>query len=422
MSLKIFRSGILHFVENEHTPEYFDDGILIVKNGHVVEVGHAKKLLKKIPKKVAVTHFKDSLITPGFIDTHIHFPQIDIIASYGEQLLDWLNKYTFPAEKKFKNQKYAGQVASIFVQELFKNGTTTAMVFSTAHVQSVNALFSEALKKNMRLITGLNMVDRNAPELETSEKCYQQSKKLIKKWHDIGRLSYAVTPRFAVSCTPELLTVSKRLLQEFPTVYLQTHLAENKAEVELVKKLFPDSTNYLDVYDQFGLVTERSMFAHGVHLSQDDFDKLAEKKSSISFCPSSNLFLGSGLFPMVYAEKAKVKLGIGSDVGGGNYFSLLRVMNDAYKVAQLQSMALSPLKSFYLMTLGGAKALNLQTKIGNFLPGKEADFVVLNQHATPLLKYRMQQCKTLDEKLFLLLMLGDERVIKNTFLLGKRVY
>lgn len=420
MTLKVFRSSIFHFLENENTPEYFEDGILIVKNGYIVEVGHAKKLLKTIPKKIKIQHFKNHLIMPGFVDTHIHFPQIDVIASYGEQLLTWLDKYTFPAERKFKNKNYAKQVAKIFIQELLKHGTTTAMVFATSHPQSVDALFEEAIKKQMRIISGINMMDRNVPEefIHTPEYYYQQNKKLINKWHEKDRLLYAVTPRFAVSCSDQLLTVAKRLLDEFPTVYFQTHLAENKAEIEWVKKLYPQAKNYLDVYEQFKLTTNRSVFAHGVYLEQDDFNKLAEKNSSIAFCPSSNFFLGSGLFPIYYAEKAKVKLGMGSDVGGGNYFSMLQVMNDAYKVVHLQGAPLSPLKSFYLLTLGGAKALNLENKIGNFLPGKEADFVVLNPNATTLLKYRMQQTKRLEEKLFLLLMLGDERVVAQTFILG----
>jgi len=375
-------------------------------------------------KGVEITEYRDALITPGFIDTHIHYPQTGMIASYGEQLLDWLNTYTFPTEQQFADKAHAADVAGIFLKELLRNGTTTALVFGTVHKQSVDAFFEAAEALNLRMIAGKVLMDRNAPDYltDTPESGYADSKELIERWHGKGRLHYAVTPRFAPTSTPEQLTLAGKLLGEYPDLYMHTHLSENRKEIEWVKALFPERKGYLDVYDHYKLIGARSVFAHGVHLCDDECKRLAETGSAVAFCPTSNLFLGSGLFDLNKLEQHGVRVGLGTDVGAGTSFSQLQSLNEAYKVMQLQGKKLDPFKSLYLATLGGAHALYLDDKLGNFESGKDADFVVLDYNATPLISYRMQQAKTLEERLFALTMLGDDRAVKETFAAGQSVH
>jgi len=427
--VKAYRAAILHSIADpavvgvEQSYEYFEDGVLVVENGQVAKVGHAVDLLPTL-KGVEITEYRDALITPGFIDTHIHYPQTGMIASYGEQLLDWLNTYTFPTEQQFADKAHAADVAGIFLKELLRNGTTTALVFGTVHKQSVDAFFEAAQALNLRMIAGKVLMDRNAPDYltDTPESGYADSKELIERWHGKGRLHYAVTPRFAPTSTPEQLTLAGKLLGEYPDLYMHTHLSENRKEIEWVKALFPERKGYLDVYDHYKLIGARSVFAHGVHLCDDECKRLAETGSAVAFCPTSNLFLGSGLFDLNKLEEHGVRVGLGTDVGAGTSFSQLQSLNEAYKVMQLQGKKLDPFKSLYLATLGGAHALYLDDKIGNFESGKDADFVVLDYNATPLISYRMQQAKTLDEKLFALTMLGDDRAIKETFAAGQSVH
>jgi len=427
--VKAYRAAILHSIADpavvgvEQSYEYFEDGVLVVDNGQVAKVGHAVDLLPTL-KGVEITEYRDALITPGFIDTHIHYPQTGMIASYGEQLLDWLNTYTFPTEQQFADKAHAADVAGIFLKELLRNGTTTALVFGTVHKQSVDAFFEAAEALNLRMIAGKVLMDRNAPDYltDTPESGYADSKELIERWHGKGRLHYAVTPRFAPTSTPEQLTLAGQLLGEYPDLYMHTHLSENRKEIEWVKALFPERKGYLDVYDHYKLIGARSVFAHGVHLCDDECKRLAETGSAVAFCPTSNLFLGSGLFDLNKLEEHGVRVGLGTDVGAGTSFSQLQSLNEAYKVMQLQGKKLDPFKSLYLATLGGANALYLDDKIGNFASGKDADFVVLDYNATPLISYRMQQAKTLDEKLFALTMLGDDRAVKETFAAGQSVY
>ncbi len=427
--VKAYRAAILHSIADpavvgvEQSYEYFEDGLLVIDNGQVANVGHATDLLPSL-KGVEITEYRDALITPGFIDTHIHYPQTGMIASYGEQLLDWLNTYTFPTEQQFADKAHAADVAGIFLKELLRNGTTTALVFGTVHKQSVDAFFEAAEALNLRMIAGKVLMDRNAPDYltDTPESGYADSKELIERWHGKGRLHYAVTPRFAPTSTPEQLTLAGKLLGEYPDLYMHTHLSENRKEIEWVKALFPERKGYLDVYDHYKLIGARSVFAHGVHLCDDECKRLAETGSAVAFCPTSNLFLGSGLFDLNKLEDHGVRVGLGTDVGAGTSFSQLQSLNEAYKVMQLQGKKLDPFKSLYLATLGGAHALYLDDKIGNFESGKDADFVVLDYNATPLISYRMQQAKTLDEKLFALTMLGDDRAIKETFAAGQSVH
>ncbi|NOH72523.1 guanine deaminase [Vibrio pectenicida] len=427
---KAYRASIIHSIADpkdvglNNSYQFFDDGLLVIENGYVIDIGEAQTLLKKQPKDIQVTEYKNKIITSGFIDTHIHYPQTGIIASYGDQLLDWLENYTFPEEMRFNDPNYARSVAKLFFHQLLSNGTTTALVFGTVHKQSVDIFFEEAQKRRLRMIAGKVLMDRNAPEelTDTPESGYHESKQLIEKWHNKGRLLYAVTPRFAPTSSPEQLQMAGKLLEQYPDVYMHTHLSENLKEIEWVKELFPKRAGYLDVYDHYGLLHKRSVFAHGIHLSDHECQRLAETDSAIAFCPTSNLFLGSGLFKLSKLESYKVKVGMGTDIGAGTSFSLLQTMNEAYKVMQLQQEKLHPLKSLYLATLGGARALDLEDKIGNLEVGKEADFVVLDLHATPLLSIRMEQTKTLEEKLFVLLTLGDDRTVFETYILGEKAY
>jgi guanine deaminase len=425
-TIQAFRAALLHSIADpaEVGPmasyEYFEDGLLVVENGLIKAIGHAPDLLPSLPDNTPITTYPDALITPGFVDTHIHYPQTGMIASYGEQLLDWLNNYTFVEEQKFSNKNHADTVAKLFLTELLRNGTTTALVFGTVHPESVDAFFEAADDKHLRMIAGKVMMDRNAPDalLDTPQSGYQDSKALIERWHGKNRLHYAVTPRFAPTSSEEQLALAGQLLHEFPDLYLHTHLSENKQEIEWVKTLFPEQEGYLDVYDHYGLLGRRSVFAHGVHLCESECQRLADTQSSLAFCPTSNLFLGSGLFDLNKMEQYKVNVGLGTDVGAGTSFSMLQTLNEAYKVMQLQQKKLNPFKSLYLATLGGAKALNLDTYIGTLHPDTEADFVVLDYHATPLLQYRMAQATTLEERLFVLMTLGDDRAVKATYILG----
>jgi len=421
-----FRGSILHFLEDplhagERSYQYFDDGVLLLRDGLVESLGDACTLLKTLPTGVSVVDYRGRLIVPGFIDTHVHYPQVDMIAAYGEQLLAWLERYAFPTERRFDDAVHAREVAEFFLDELLRNGTTTAMVFATVHPASVDALFEAATARNMRMIAGKVLMDRNCPEFlrDTAASGYEDSQQLIERWHERGRQLFAVTPRFAPTSTEEQLQLAGRLLDEHPGVYLQSHVAENRSEIAWVAELFPWSRSYLDVYDRFGLLRDRSVYAHCIHLDRTDRTRMAQSGAAMSFCPTSNLFLGSGLFDLDAAAASGTRVGIGTDVGGGTSFSMLRTLSEAYKVAQLAGQTLSPLRAFFLATLGSARALYLDHLLGNFERGKEGDFVVLDPSATPLLARRMQQTDGLAERLFLLLMLGDDRAISATHVMGR---
>ena len=424
------RSRILHFLGDpggqlgEKAYEYFEDGLLVIQEGHVLKIGDAHDLMPSLSPEIKVIKHNNTLLLPGFVDTHIHFPQVEIIAAYGEQLMDWLKKYAFPAEEKYCDRKYAKQMARIFIDQLLRNGTTTALVFCSVHPESVDAFFEKCGEKNLRMIAGKVMMDRNCPSSlrDTAETAYNDSKNHIDKWHNRGRLQYAVTPRFAVTSTPAQLAMARKLMYEYPDVSLQTHLSENLEEISLVLDLFPECKNYLDVYDRYDLLGERSVFAHCIHLGGDEWRRLSKTNSNLAFCPSSNLFLGSGLFSLEKADEQNLTVGIGTDVGGGNNFSVLQTLGDAYKVIQLKKEKMSPMRGLYLATLGGAKSLGLSNKIGNFESGKEADFVCLDSAATPLLEMRTGNCSDLSEEIFALSMLGDDRVIKETWIAGAKAY
>jgi guanine deaminase len=397
---------------------------MIIEDGAIYSLCDASQGIKKLNSDVPVIEHPDSLIMPGFVDSHIHFPQTEVIAAYGEQLLQWLNKYTFPAESKFEDTTYAKDMAEQFLDELLRAGTTTALVFGTVHKQSVDAFFEACENRNLRMIAGKVMMDRNAPEHLTDdpESSYADSKYLIEKWHNRGRLNYAITPRFAPTSSKEQLQKAGQLLYEYPDIYMQTHLSENLDEVAWVKELFPESENYLDAYDRAGLLGRRSVFAHCIHLDDKEWQRMAESQSGIAFCPTSNLFLGSGLFNLNRAVKENINVGLGTDVGGGTSFSILQTLNEAYKVLQMRGDTLSILKMFYLATLGGAETLDLSDKIGNFETGKEADFIILDKTCTPLIKMRLEKCTDFLEQLFVLGILGDDRAVRQTWSAGQKVH
>lgn len=434
--LKAIRGSFLDFVDDPfYAPEadsarYIADGLLVLDGGKIKAFGAYADLQSEYGD-LPTTVYAERLIMPGFIDTHIHYPQTEMIAAYGEQLLEWLDQYVFPTEEKFQNEAYAQKVAEIFLDQLLSNGTTTALVFAAVFPQSVEAFFEAAERRQLCMIAGKVMMDRNAPDYlcDTAESSYQETKALIQKWHKKGRLRYAVTPRFAITSSDEQLRKAGELLKEFPDVYMHTHISENVNEVAWVKKLFPDCEGYLAAYDQAGLVGERSVFAHGVHLTDAEFQRLSEMKSAIAFCPTSNLFLGSGLFSLDQAKSAAhpVKVGLGTDVGAGTSFSLLQTANEAYKVAQLRQQKLSSFQALFLATLGGARALCLEDTLGNFEVGKEADFIVLDLRATPLMAFRnpaavASSLSDLADRTFSLVMMGDDRAIQSTYILGEIVY
>ncbi|MBV1788113.1 guanine deaminase [Marinobacterium sp. D7] len=426
---KALRGQLLYFVDDpasagEDAWVHHADGIIWIENGLIKLADDAERVLPQLPGGTEIEIYQHHLLVPGFIDTHIHYPQTEMIAAYGERLLEWLETYTFPVESKFDDPGYAGEIATVFLDELLRNGTTTALVFGTVHPESVDAFFNEAQRRNLRMIAGKVMMDRNAPDYirDEAEQSYRDSKALIQRWHGVDRLQYAVTPRFAPTSSDRQLELAGRLLREHPGVYLHTHLAENPEECAWVAELFPQAKHYLDVYDQAGLLTRRSVFAHGIHLCDDSCKRLSDSGSAIAHCPTSNLFLGSGLFELDRLTEQGVNIGIGTDVGGGTSFSMLQTLADAYKIQQLRGRKLDPLRALYLATLGGARALDLEDKIGSFRSGCEADLIALDLHATPLLKFRTDRCSSLFETLFVLNTLGDDRAIAQTWILGEVVH
>ena len=401
--------------------ESFTDGILLVRDGKVERLAPASDLLPQLGDDVELIDHRGKLLVPGFIDTHVHYPQLDMIGSYGEQLLEWLNNYTFPAERRFADAEHARQTAEFFLDQLLLNGTTTALVFATVHPQSVDALFGAARQRSMRLVAGKVLMDRNCPDYlqDTAESGDRDSRSLIERWHGQDRLLYAVTPRFVGTSSEDQLQRAGKILDDHAGVYLHTHLAENKAEIDWVAELFPDSRSYLDVYDRFALVRERAVFAHCIHLDDQDRQRLGATGAAVAFCPTSNLFLGSGLFDLGATRAHGIRVGMGTDVGAGTSFNMLQTLNEGYKVSQLRGQKLSAWRALYLATLGGAEALYLDDRLGNFMPGREADFVVLDPAATPLLARRLNDVDDIAEQLFVLITLGDDRAIAETYLMGR---
>jgi guanine deaminase len=424
--LRAIRGRLLTFLRapsgagDAQSYRYIDDGVILTKDGRIDAVGPAAELTPRLPAETPVEHFADALIMPGFIDPHIHFPQTQVIASYGAQLLEWLEKYTFVAEQKFADPQYAAHNAEFFLDELARNGTTTALAYCTAHPASAEALFTAAHKRNAGMIAGNSVMNRNGPPglLAPAGTAIADSRDLIRRWHGKGRQRYAVTPRFAITSTDEQLAALGALLADFPTVLMQTHLAENLDEIATVKRLFPNDPSYTAVYARFGLLGPRSLLGHCIHLGKEEIALLRETQSVAVFCPTSNLFIGSGLFDHDGLAAAGVRIALATDVGGGTSYSMLRTAAEAYKVMQLRGQNLPALAAFDLITRGNAAALSLQNEIGTIMPGAFADLVVLNARATPAMAHRMETVRTLEEELFVLMTLGDDRAVQQTYIAG----
>lgn len=424
------RGAILHFrsdpgaAEDPASFEFLEDGMLVIRGGRVAAAGPARELLPSLPADTPVVDHAGKMLLPGFVDAHIHYPQTDVLGSGGRQLLDWLSSYAFPTEARFADPAHARQVAEFFLDELIRNGTTTALVFCTVHRASVEAVFQAALARRMRIAAGKVLMDRNCPDdlCDTAASGEHDSRELLRAWHGRDRLLYAITPRFAPTSSEAQLQSAGQLAREFPDALIQSHLAENLDEIAWIKELFPHARSYVDVYDHHGLLRERAVYAHGIHLDHADRVRMRQRGACVAFCPSSNLYLGSGLFDMDATDAAGLPFSIATDVGAGTSFSMLRTLADAYKVAQLLRQHLSPLRAFYLATLAGARALRLERQVGSFAVGTEADFIVLDPGATPLLARRMARSRTLSEKLLVLMTLGDDRAVSRTYILGRQVY
>jgi guanine deaminase len=439
--MKAYRAAILRFApdrEPRHSAIFEEDGLLVVgpdANGvqRVQAVGPYRALRDQFPG-VAIKHWPGRFIAPGFVDLHVHFPQTNVIGSPAEGLLPWLENYTFPEEKRFEAPDYAAQEATFFLAELLRNGVTTALTFATSHVESVHALFTEALARRMRLISGLCLMDRNAPDevlnraapggtLDATERSLLDSELLLQKWHGKDRLGYAITPRFAPSCSDAQLRGAGELAAKYPEVWIQSHVAENRDEIAWARALFPQSRSYLATYADFGLMRERAIYAHCIHFDDDDRQLMRDTGAAAAVSPTSNLFLGSGFFDYAGADRVGFPYGLASDVGGGTSFSPFHTMLAAYYVGRegqtKAGLSLSPQDLWWQHTAGAARALGLegqngQPAVGNLLPGCEADFVVLNPRATPLLARRTERAGSLDELLFAMIVLGDDRLIEHT--------
>lgn len=405
---------------------YEPDAVIVMANGLIDAVGPAADILPTLSADVPVTVWRDCVLLPGFIDSHVHYPQTEMIGAHGEQLIDWLNNYTFVAEQGFSDKTHAAEVAEVFLREQHRNGVTASTVFCTVHPQSVDALFEAAARVNMRIMAGKVCMDRHAPAalLDTPQRAYDESKALIGKWHGRGRAEYVITPRFAPTSTPEQLDALGSLAQDFPTTLIQSHLAENIDELAWVRALFPSCTHYTDVYQRYGLLRPRALYGHGIHLSEAELDILSATGSAIVHCPTSNFFLGSGCFDLRRARDARrpVAVGLGTDLGAGTSFSILQTLNEAYKAAQFHGFPLSAAQAIYLATRGNARALGLDDRIGAIEAGMEADIAVLDLMSTPLIAYRMEYARDWQDALFIQMTLGDDRAIAATYIAGQQVH
>ena len=425
MTLRAIRGDFLHCLADPGPSgascTALADGVLLVRDGRIDSLRPAAAALAELGAGVPVDDWRGRLIVPGFVDTHAHYPQVDVIASHAPGLLEWLERYTFPAERQFAERAHADAAAEFFLDRLIEHGTTTAAVFCTVHPQSAEALFEAAAKRDLRLIGGKCLMDRHCPEdlRDTAESGYRDSKALIERWHGRGRLGYAITPRFAPTSTPEQLAACGRLAREHPDAWIQSHVAENKAEIAWARELFPEARSYLDVYDRAGLLRERAIYGHCIWLDDTDRARMAASGAAAAFCPTSNLFLGSGLYDYAQARAAGMKTGLATDVGGGTSYSMLVTLAEGYKVQQLLGSTLHPAQLLYLATLAGAQALGLDDRIGNFLPGKEADFCVLDPGATPVLGRRTGLREDLLDRFFSLVQLGGNHASAVSYILGR---
>lgn len=426
-TVKLLRGRLLSFTSAPHGPEdtaayiYEEDGALLISDGKITARGPYAGVAANAPDGTVEIDHRPHLLMPGFIDTHLHFPQVQVIASWADQLLDWLNDYTFPAEQKFSGKAHGTRIAEGFYDLLLSNGTTTATAYCSSHPNSVDAYFEEADRRGMLMLGGKTMMDRNAPQAlcDTAESSYSDSKALLEKWHGTGRAHYVITPRFAITSTPEQLEAAGTLLKAHPDCHLQTHINENHNEIAFTKELYPEAKDYLGVYEDFGLLGKKTLLGHCIHMNDRELAVMRETGSVAVFCPTSNLFLGSGLFDKKRTESAGVKTAIATDIGGGTSYSMLRTLDEGYKVLQLQRQRLHPLQMFYWATLGNAKSLSLSDRIGSLDEGTDADIVVLNAKATKPMALRMETVESVSEELFVLQTLGDDRSVVETYVAGK---
>lgn len=397
---------------------------LVIHRGRIAWQGPAAQLPAARSAFARIEDYGDAWLLPGLIDTHVHAAQVPVIASWGVQLLDWLNRYTFPAERRFEDPQVAREQSDAFLDALLAHGTTTAMVFGTVHEAGTDALFEAARARHMALIAGKVLMDRNCPDYlsDTADGGFDASARLIGRWHGIDRLHYAITPRFAPTSTEAQLERAGALHSEAAGLYMQTHVSENPDEVSWVQSLFPKARDYVDVYEHYGLLHDRAVLAHGLHLTDREWTALREHQARIAVCPTSNTFLGSGLFDFSRAEQEGLVLGLASDVGGGTSLSQLVSAAEAYKVGQLKGYKLTANQLWYQMTAGNARALHLQSEIGTLEVGKMADIVVLDPARSTNLSARLAVAASLDEALFATLILGDERLTRATWVAGQRLY
>ncbi|URQ74395.1 MAG: guanine deaminase [Candidatus Ochrobactrum gambitense] len=427
MTRLLIRGRVLTFrdepqsLDDSASYRYIEDGAILVEDGRIARLGDYAELSAEAGSDVKLADHRPHLILPGFIDTHIHYPQTQVVASYAANLLEWLNTYTFVAEQKFADEQHAEFIAERFLDELIRHGTTTAVAYCSVHPQSVDAYFRASQHRNMRMLGGKVMMDRNAPPAlcDTAQSGYDDSKELIARWHGKDRLDYVITPRFAITSTPEQLEASQALAREHPECFIQTHLSENYDEIAFTKSLYPDAPDYLGIYEHYGLLGNKTLLGHSIHLEEREVGVMAETGSVAVFCPTSNLFLGSGLFDRDRLKASGVRMAVATDVGGGTSFSMLRTMDEGYKILQLREQRLNPFQSFYMMTLGNARALSMEDKIGTLDEGTEADMVVLDSAATSPMRLRMAAGATLEQELFLLQTVGDDRAIVETYVAGK---
>lgn len=431
--LTALRGAALTFVDDpqrvgaESAMRYESDAIVAMAGGHVTHFGPASQVLAQLPPGTAVrSNGRATLMLPGFVDCHVHYPQIGIIGAHGEPLLDWLNQYTFVAEQQFADAAHARDTARVFLAECLRAGTTTAAVFCTVHPQSVDAFFEASTALNTRMIAGKALMDRHAPTalLDSAQRGYDESKALIARWHGRGRQLYAITPRFAASSTPEQMDMAGRLWAEHPGTWLQSHVAENRAEVQWIRELYPERRDYLDVYDHHRQLGSRAIYGHGIWLGERELQRCHDTGTALAHCPTSNEFLGSGRFDLRNALRAPrpVRVGLGTDLGAGTSFSQLKTLDQACKTASQLGNRLDAPLALYLATRGGARALYLEDRIGSLAPGLEADLIVMDLESTPAIEFRLRRCESLEEMLFVQMTLGDDRAIRETWVAGVRVH
>jgi len=429
---RVIRGAVLTYrgdpavVEARHAVRFYRRGaVAVAGDGHIIWCGHANRLPNRF-RALPADDYGEALVLPGFIDAHIHFPQYRMLAAPSADLLDWLNRFTYPEEQRYSSAPHARAAAETFLDRLVRHGTTAAVVFSTVHRSATETLFAAAERRGQTIVSGKTMMDRNAPQAlcDDPESGVRDSEAMIEHWHRRGRLRYAITVRFAVTSTEDQLREAGALAARHPDCYVHSHLSESRTEIEFVRRLFPQAKDYTDVYDRFGLLGPRSLYAHGVHLSERECARLSESGATVVHCPTSNTFLGSGLFDAAHVGRADrpVRIGIATDVGGGTSYSMLHTLGEAYKVAMLGGRTPTVHELFHLATRGNAVNLGLDDEIGTLDPGRWADLVVLDPTATPVLEARHALSESLEDTLFALAILGDDRAVRATYIAGRQVW